>query len=401
MKKEQSKNKILYISLTGMGEALGQSQVLEYLLPIDEEFDIFLLSYEREEESAEVRRLISKSNVHWTSLPYSNKYGLVSAIFILFQGIFKALRIAKKQNIDIVHCRSMIPSLIGLLVRFFFNSKLIFDIRGFATDEKVDRQRIKKNSLLYYILIRLEKLLYKKADHIVTLTYKAKDLLQEQYPFLNNKSISVIPTCASKQTFKTLSLKEKQTFREQLGLDLSHFVFIHTGNVGTWYEFEKELVVIKELYLQNPFVRFIIVNKGQHDFIHEKIKALDIPKECILLTSSTFSEVYKYVNIADYALFFIKPSFSKQASAPTKFAENIACYLPTISNGGVGDMEYFLTTYHVGLCVDTANFDAKMIANQILEAPRNYPKEEFDKLFDKEFDKELAIKKYKQIYSKL
>jgi glycosyltransferase involved in cell wall biosynthesis len=51
-------------------------------------------------------------------------------------------------------------------------------------------------------------------------------------------------------------------------------------------------------------------------------------------------------------VFFIKPVFSKQASAPTKLAEFLGCGVPCLSNTGVGDMAQILGDDRVGIAVD-------------------------------------------------
>jgi hypothetical protein len=114
--------------------------------------------------------------------------------------------------------------------------------------------------------------------------------------------------------------------------------------------------------------------------------------------------MYKYLNIANASLFFIKPSFSKQASAPTKFAENVACNLPSITNSDVGDMELYMNSYDVGYIIELNKLDnsiSKIAKNIIQFIDENRDINEYNQLFDKYFDKNIAIKKYNEIYTLL
>ena len=52
-------------------------------------------------------------------------------------------------------------------------------------------------------------------------------------------------------------------------------------------------------------------------------------------------------------VFFIKPVFSKQASAPTKLAEFLGCGIPCLGNAGVGDMAAILEADQVGVALDS------------------------------------------------
>jgi glycosyltransferase involved in cell wall biosynthesis len=57
----------------------------------------------------------------------------------------------------------------------------------------------------------------------------------------------------------------------------------------------------------------------------------------------------------DATVFFIKPVFSKQASAPTKLGEFLGCGIPVLSNAGVGDMAQILRQDGVGIAVDATD----------------------------------------------
>ncbi|MDZ7817334.1 MAG: hypothetical protein U5K55_01420 [Aliarcobacter sp.] len=68
--------KILYISLTGMTEPLGRSQVLEYLFDLSKENEYYLISFERESDLKnidEIKGLIKDYNIKWNYFIYSSK----------------------------------------------------------------------------------------------------------------------------------------------------------------------------------------------------------------------------------------------------------------------------------------------------------------------------------------
>ena len=399
-------NNILYISLTGMTEPLGRSQVLEYLIDLSQDNRFYLISFERETDIKnidEIRELVKKYNIEWHYLIYSNKYGVFSTIIQIFQVLKIASKFIKKHTIAVVHARSMIPATIGIILSKLYRVKLLFDIRGFAIDEKLDSGRLEKESFLYKILKRLDNRLYEKSEHIVTLTYKAKEILEGNLNIDRDK-ITVIPTCANGEVFKPLSEIEKIEFKQSLGYDKRDKIIIHTGTVSGWYDFDKELKLIEELIKQDSSINFLILNKNEHFFIEKSLEKYNIPQKNTKIISSSFQNVYKYLNIADVSIFFIKPSFSKQASAPTKFAENIACYLPSITNSGVGDMEFYMNRYDVGYIIelDTLNSSISTIAKDIInKIQKEINRDEYNQLFSQYFDKKIAVEKYNNIYKLL
>ncbi len=399
---------ILYISLTGMTEPLGRSQVLEYIIDLSKENRFYLISFEREQDLGnidEIKELIKGHNIEWNYLIYSNKYGIFSTLNQLFQAVKLAKKLKNSHNIKIIHARSFIPAIMAYSVKLFDSKvKFLFDVRGFSTKEKIDRGRLKKDSLLYKILFWLENLMFQKANALNTLTYKAKEILEDEFNF-NKNYIKVIPTCANKEVFKTLSNKEKNKFRESLGYKEEEIVIIHTGTVSGWYDFDKELILMNELMKQDSKVRFLILNKNEMDFIEKKLDENKVDKNKVQITSSSFDEVHKYLNIASASLFFIKPTEGKQASAPTKFAENVACHLPSITNSGVGDMEYYLEKYNVGWLVELKRVEEEkeLYASKILKdiKKNSFSNDDFENLFKTHFDKKIAIEKYNTIYKQL
>ncbi|MHB0993931.1 MAG: glycosyltransferase [Sulfurovum sp.] len=398
---------ILYISLTGMTEPLGRSQVLEYLVDLSKENKIYLISFEREHDLDridEIKNLVKKHDIQWDYMVYSNKYGMASTVWQIVQTIRIGSKLIKENSIDIVHARSMIPATMALLLKKLYGVKLLFDIRGFAIDEKVDSGRLQKNSLVYRVLKKLDNYLYKASDHIVTLTHTAKEILQEKLNIREEK-ITVIPTCANKQVFKVLEEGSKKTFKGELDYAEKDKIVLHTGTVGTWYDFDSEVKLVKEMMRQDEDVRFLVLNKNEQAFIQQIFEKYQLPVECVRISSSSFDEVHKYLNIADVSLFFIKPSYSKQASAPTKFAENVACRLPSVTNGNVGDMGFYLEQYKVGTVVDLDTLDENLetTARILLEqrASYDFKENDFNKLFSEHFDKDMAVKKYQGIYDVL
>lgn len=397
---------ILYLSLTGMTEPLGRSQVLEYLADLSKENKIYLLSFERVRDIntiAEIESLTKRYEIEWKYFIYTNRFGLLSTVSQIFKAVIFSSKWIKKERIHIIHARSMIPASMGLILKNIYGIKLLFDIRGFTIDEKVDTGRLNKKSMVYKILKKLNNYLYRHSDHIVTLTHKAKEILQEQFSF-DDSRITVIPTCANKEVFKILSENEKQAFKLSLGYALSDKIIIHTGTVSGWYDFENEVKLMKEMMRKNDNIHFLVLNKNERSFIQKVFDRYEMPTERVKITSAPFDEVHKYLNIAEASLFFIKPSFSKQASAPTKFAENVACMLPSITNKGVGDMEYYLEHYDVGSVVEIKelNTEIEAVAAKILEnQSRSFNEEEFKRLFEGHFDKKMAVRKYQIIYNQI
>ncbi len=398
--------KVLYISLNGMTEALGESQVVQYLLDLVKMHAIYLLSFEKQQDQkkySEMRTRLEEVGIRWDFFVYSNRYGVLSSIWQVIIALCVLIKWVRREKIEIVHARSLIPGVMGLLLKKIFKIKFLFDIRGFALEEKIVDGRLKRDALLTQILLKLESLVYKNADHIVTLTHVSKPIIHERYG-VSDHQITVIPTCANPEVFKRMSAAETLDFRWSLGFDQDDFILLHSGSVNGWVDFEAECLLFKALHLLHPQIKWLILNNGQHESIEALLLKYGVDSGYGLRAAS-FKEVYQYLNVADASLFFIKPCFAKQASAPTKFAENVSCHLFSITNQGYGDMTHYLSEYpDVGLLLDLQRVrdDPRGEAQKLWEKlqKREQPGR-FSSLFRVHFSKKTAVGRYDQIYRDL
>ena len=116
--------------------------------------------------------------------------------------------------------------------------------------------------------------------------------------------------------------------------------------------------------------------------------------------------MHKYLSIADASIFIIKPTFSKRASAPTKFAENLCCKLYSITNNNIGDMDSFINQYpEVGFSfeLDEIKNNLNNLSSDILNELELSTKEskQYQELYDKHFTNKLAVIRYSNLYKKL
>ncbi len=399
--------KVLYISLNGMTEALGESQVVEYLLALVKNNSIHLFSFEKPTSQEKYQRMEKKlkdAGIQWKYFRYSNRFGVFSTLVQIFIAFFAIARCVKKHHIKIIHARSLIPAVIAVSLKFFFKVKVLFDIRGFAIDEKILDGRLKEKAFLTRCLKKLEAYVYKSADHIVTLTDASKPIIEEKYG-VPGKNITVIPTCANEEIFKPVTLLQKQKLKESLGFSKEDIVILHNGSLNSSYDFEAELKLFQALSKMDEAIKILFLNNGQHAEILSYLEKYRLPKDHYKVFSAEFQEVPRYLNAADLCVFFVKPSFAKQASAPTKFAEMVACHLYCLTNTGYGDMEYYFNKYSVGFLLDLKEIhsNSKATALKILERMRNYNDimvngGDFDRLFHEHFSKEIAINKYQDSY---
>jgi len=349
--------KVLYITYDGAMDPLGQSQVIPYLIGLSSEgAKITLLSFEKKENLnnkkylEELMKRLEKSNVRWVILKYHKSPKLLAAFYDIINGFLKAFRVSSKEDIDFIHARSYIPGLIAYGIKRIRNIKYLLDIRGLWADERVDGGIWPRRSFLYRITKRLEKALLLNSASIVVLTDKAKKIVKNfDYMKDRNFRIDVIPTCADLDRF---NIRQKDAGIERSLNIKDKFVFSYSGSIGTWYMLDEMIDFFKVLKekVKNSF--FLFLANRDKDIIDAKMKEQGIPKEDYAVRSAAYLDVAKWLSVADASIFFIKPTFSKKTSCPTKFAELLGCGIPVIANSKVGDVDQIVKSNKIGVVID-------------------------------------------------
>ncbi len=78
---------------------------------------------------------------------------------------------------------------------------------------------------------------------------------------------------------------------------------------------------------------------------------MNIDPAVVRVEAEDHNGVARAMQRMDAGVFFIKPVYSKTASAPTKLGEFLGCGVPCLSNAGVGDMATILEKERVGVAL--------------------------------------------------
>ena len=116
--------------------------------------------------------------------------------------------------------------------------------------------------------------------------------------------------------------------------------------------------------------------------------------------SASYKDVPAYLAMAKASMFFIKPSYSKIASSPTKMAECWAMNLPIITNSGIGDNDLYFNSHNGGILINefTTEEYEKACVNYLALFSENVNYRDIALTY---FDTKIAISKYSIIYNSL
>ena len=352
---------VVYVSYDGMLEPLGQSQVLGYLEHLAKIRPIHLVSFEKKSDLLFKARFeliaarIAAAGIHWHPLRYHKRPSALATAYDIFLGTLLGCWLVLRYRLQIVHARSYVASVIGLGIKRVTGARLIFDMRGFWADERVEGGIWPSGGLLYRIAKWFEREFFLAADHVVSLT-RAGALEIQQFAFLNGRQppLSVIPTCADLEHFRPIPAFQRDS-------SASKFILGYVGSAGTWYMFDAVVECFRQLLLMRPEAELLIVNRGEHDYINAVLNDAQIPDGSFNILQAEYTDVPKYMVKMDAAVFFYRPHFSKLATSPTRLGELLGCGVPCLTNTGIGDTSEVLQASKVGVAVpsfDSATLQA-------------------------------------------
>lgn len=332
----------LYISHNGMLEGLGQSQVLAYLRGLARRGVAFdLLSFElptvTEEAIERLRASLDGTGIRWTPLRRRRDTRLSVKIAESLTGVGQAFRVALARRPDIVHGRSYLPTAVcDVIASTLPRARLLFDCRGMLGDEYVDAGHWTTDRIEYRMLKRYEARAFRRAEGVVVLTEALKRWVAAQGWFGPRTHVEAIPCCVDMEKFR-FDEEGRGRLRRELGLE-DALVLVYAGSLGSWYR-EPDVARFAGLVRARAGrrVAFLLLTPSRPDELAGLLRAEGFDERDVVVRKASPPEMPAFLSAGDAGISFIKSCFSKKGSSPTKVAEYLACGLPVVLNGDIGD----------------------------------------------------------------
>jgi glycosyltransferase involved in cell wall biosynthesis len=347
--------RVVYVSYDGALDPLGSSQVTPYLVGLgSRSVDMTLVSFEKPTRwlDTAAREIVAASlaaaGVRWRPLVYHKRPRLLATAWDCLMGVRAIAAEARRTKAQIIHCRGDIAM---AMARWAAprGTAMLYDVRGFFADERVEGGSWRRGSLTDRIVRRAEKKNLERADGLVVLTRRAQARLGSLRTRLPPHR--VIPTCVDLERFRPRPTGSEPDF----GL-------AYVGSLGSWY-------MVREMV---DFARVATsVIPGKTLFLTPDVglaREAGVNADWAELRAVAPQEVPAWLARARASFFFIRPTPSKQASCPTKLAEALACGLPVVANSGVGDIDEDLAGGEVGVLMRSFDSGAYEAAGRQLAA---------------------------------
>lgn len=306
----------------------------------------------------EIKKTIKKkiNDVDLYIIPFhSHKKSVIVKIFNLISLSIKQYKLIKKLNqnssFDIIQARN---SVFNLLVSLIISKKrkipFLYQITFTNRDNKYDCE---DRNIINLLLEKLTNIfhyeLIKQADFIIPISLLMKKYLVVN-KFLDKLKMYPLPMGVNHKSFFPNQNIEDLKKKYNLG---NNKVFVY---IGTMEKSRKLDLVIRAFYhvkkeINNTKLLMIGDGSGKDD-LKELSLALNLEKDVIFTGQVPYSEISKYISLADIGLCPIVPIFMYKMSSPTKMLEYMACEKPVIGNKEILEIASVISKSGGGLLVD-------------------------------------------------
>lgn len=269
----------------------------------------------------------------------------------LLELFFKVIPPAIRVMPNVVHCHDTLALLIGVLVKMFTGSKLIYDAHELESD---------RNGLSFFMqkaTFIVEKILWKYVDAFVTVSPS----IQEWYmKSIGPKLSSVILNSPS---YDNLRCADKAYLHKRFSIPFDRKIFIYVGLL----ERGRGLDILAQAFVNSENSSHIVF-MGYGKFM-ETVKILEEKHKNIHFHDAVpHSQVVSIVSSASFGLCMIENiSLSDYYSLPNKLFEYCFAGVPVLASS-FPDIRKVIHDYNIGECVD---LNEDKIKNKIADIEKN------------------------------
>jgi glycosyltransferase involved in cell wall biosynthesis len=343
--------RVLCVCYLSLDDPLVRTQVVAYLEGLARRgHSIHLLTFDTPMTPARresVAAALADSGIVWHSLRYHKRPSLPATMYDVFAGAVVSTWLVRRHRLHAIHARNHVPAAMALLARRVTGCRLIFDVRGLMADEYADAGRWRRGGLAYRMTNWIQRRALERADGSVVLTEAAREHLAEEVG-PSDRHLQVIPCCVDTSRLNG-SAPDRATARARIGFD-GRPVMVYVGKFTGWY-MEREMVDFYQCARRLcPGLAFLVLTQSDRTIIEAEFRRAGVPASDYLITRVEPSDVAGFLDAADFGISFVRPSFSKLSSSPTKVAEYLGAGLPVVATD-IGDLHELFGDGSLGVLV--------------------------------------------------
>jgi len=231
--------------------------------------------------------------------------------------------VASLGRIDVVHAHLHEGALIGALVSRLRRVPLVFDYQGSLTREMLDHQFLREESPLYRPLQRLEHLIERLPDLIITSSQHAA----HQLCGWQGVRVECLPDAVDTHVFRPPPVEQVQALRRRLGIPPEREVVGFLGLLAEYQGVGHLLYAARRVIERRPGTHFLIMGYPGLERYQRQAYDLQILDHVTFTGRVPYAEAPLHLALADVA---VSPKRSA-SEANGKLLNYMAMGLPTIA----------------------------------------------------------------------
>ncbi|OAN44870.1 glycosyl transferase family 1 [Chloroflexus islandicus] len=244
---------------------------------------------------------------------------------------WRALRTALRIRPDIIHAHTHEAAAIGLPLQRLLNRPLILDYQGSMTSEMLDHGFIRRTNPLFVPLARLERMLNRTADAVMTSTHNAANLLRRDRS-VPEERLFTIADGVDTERFRPYDgspawAAQRAELRAQLGIPPDRRIVVYIGLLAPYQGTNLLLEVAQQMCQRHPDLHFLIMGHPDPQSYRNLAASLGIADHVTLPGRIIYRDLHSYLALGEVA---VAPKMSL-TEGNGKIGNYMAMGLPTVA----------------------------------------------------------------------
>jgi glycosyltransferase involved in cell wall biosynthesis len=240
----------------------------------------------------------------------------------------KALGTVLGPRPTVIHAHLHEGALIGHVLSKLRGVPLVFDFQGSLTSEMIDHHFLRRESVFYRPLRRLEWLIDRLPTAVITSTHHAADILLNEFGCPPQK-IHPVPDCVNVRTFRpdVLNADERQALRARWGIPPGRQVVVYLGLLAEYQGTGLLLEAATRVVSARPDTHFLIMGYPNADHYRAWAERLGLREHVTFTGQLPYEEAPRHLALGDMA---VAPKISATEGSG-KILNYMAMSLPTVA----------------------------------------------------------------------
>lgn len=240
----------------------------------------------------------------------------------------KALGTVLRHRPTVIHAHLHEGALIGHVLSKLRGVPLVFDFQGSMTSEMIDHHWLRRESVFYRPLRRLEWLIDRFPAAVITSTHHAADILLNEFDCPSRK-VYPVPDCVNVETFRpdVLSDDGREILRAQRGIPPGRQAVVYLGLLAEYQGTGLLLEAATRVVAARPDTHFLIMGYPNADHYRAWAERLGLGGYVTFTGQLPYEEAPRSLALGDVA---VAPKISATEGSG-KILNYMAMGLPTVA----------------------------------------------------------------------